>query len=401
MKKQSWWQLLSIQAGGTLCLPVIMMGQLICQKYGWLAACLCLGIGNLFLLGIGLLLASLSTHRPKSTVEQAASYFGNKGRILFASLMIFSMLGWFGIQLNMMSLSLGHLFEMMGIVLNPLFLNISIGIAMSCVMCFGMKAMKWLSNLTSPLMGLTLLYAIFFSTGTFAPIAPLSISFLGGVSLIIGANIAAVIDLPTFFQYAKSKRDAQICIWLLFGLIVPFIEGVGIFLTVMTQGASILGVLQSGGGMLWNIWVSCFVIFAGWTTNNANLYSAIASSYSLPGKLPSIGRTLALGLLGILFACLNPLGNIEAILNMIGISVGGMGAVMISNFLLEKKYKTPSWISFLSWILGVTLGISSAAFGVFITGVPAFDAFITASVSQIILSFIFGERYIYETNNSQ
>ena len=83
VKKQSWWQLLSIQAGGTICLPVIMVGQLVCQKFGWLAALLVVGLGNAFLLIIGYLLASLSTYRPQSTVQHAANYFGNQGMNLY------------------------------------------------------------------------------------------------------------------------------------------------------------------------------------------------------------------------------------------------------------------------------------------------------------------------------
>src|SRR5690348_15044531 len=69
VKKQSWWQLLSIQVGGTLCFPIILVGALLCQHYGWLAALCAVVCGNIFLLIGGYFLASLSTFRPQTTVE--------------------------------------------------------------------------------------------------------------------------------------------------------------------------------------------------------------------------------------------------------------------------------------------------------------------------------------------
>lgn len=400
VRKQPWWQLLSIQAGGTICLPVIMIGQLVCQKFGWLAALLSVGLGNLFLLAIGYLLASLSTYRPQSTVEHAASYFGERGKLLFASFMMFSMLGWFGIQLNVMSLSCEQLLNMFGIATTYHVRNVGIGIIISAVMCLGMKAMKGLSYFCAPLLGLTLLYATCFSEGSLPSVAPLTISWLGGLSLIIGANIAAVIDLPTYFRHAKSGKDAKICILMLYGIIVPFIEIVGIYLSAVTGGDSILDVLQKGHGALWMMWVSCFVLLSGWATNNANLYSSVTSSYSLPGRFSPIIRTLILGIIGTAIACFNPLGNIEHILDLLSVTIGGMGAVILANYLLERsnsKYRNLPWSTFASWLSGIIIGIFSFFFHGLTTGVPAFDAFVTSFLIQITFNLIYQRVRTYET----
>lgn len=399
VKKQSWWQLLSIQAGGATCLPVIMVGQLVCQKFGWLAALLGVGLGNAFLLVIGYLLASLSTYRPQSTVQHTIHYFGNQGRFLFASLMLFSMLGWFGIQLNVMSLSSEQLLNRLEVSPPPLFLNIGIGILLGSVMCLGMKAMKWLSYFSAPLLGITLLYALFSTRGPVPTADPLTTSWLGGLSLVIGANIAAVIDLPTFFRHAQSGKDARICIFLLYGLVVPFIEVVGIYLCAITGGNSILEVLQAGHGTLWAMWISCFVLLSGWATNNANLYSAMTSSYSLPGQFTPTMRTLTLAAIGIVIACFNPLGNIEDVLDLLGVTIGSMGAVVLASYLLERsnlKYINTPWISILSWSIGITIGMSSSFFHWFTTGVPTFDAFLVSLLTQLILNTVYQRTESYE-----
>ncbi len=399
-KGQSWWQLLSIQAGGTICLPVMMAGQLICQKYGWPAALLGMGLGNLFLLVLGYLLAALSSHRPQSTVEHARFYFGKKGALFFASLMIFSMLGWFGIQLNIMSLGLQQLLGIMGHNIATLPINVCLGIIISSLMCGGMKAMKCMTHLSAPLLGLTLIYTMYYAQGTISQTEPLTFSWLGGLSLIIGANMAAVIDLPTFFRHAKSGIDARICIFLLYGLVVPLIEGAGIYLTAVSKGNSLLEVMQFGHGLLWLAWISFFVIFSGWSTNNTNLYSAVASSYSLPGNFNPILRTLFLGVVGTFIACLNPLGNIEDVLDIFSVAVGGMGAVILASYLLEinhKEIRTTFLISIISWSVGMAISFSCMFFHWFLTGAPAFDAFVASFILQWTLNFFYQRKVSYET----
>jgi purine-cytosine permease-like protein len=399
-QNQPWWVLLTIQAGGTVCLPVIMVGQLACQKFGWLPAVLAVAFGNLFLLAIGVTLASLSTYRPQSTVQHAVTYFGNQGKILFAFLMMLSMLGWFGIQLNVMTLSLQQLFGMLDITLPPLLLNFSMGMILSMVMCLGMQAIKWLSSLSAPLAIFTLLYAVLSTSGSMPRAEPLTFSWLGAISLVIGANIAAVIDLPTFFRHSKSERDARVCILLLYGIIVPVIEIAGVYLSAVTGGSTVLDVLQSGHNQLWMVWTCYFIIISGWATNNTNLYSALTSSLSLTSKLSPYMRTILVGAIGTGIACFNPLGHIEGVLDTFSVTIGAMGAVILTSYLIERisnNYKQESWISVLSWIVGVVIGLTTTVYEIFLTGVPAFDAFLAAAIIQFIVYKKWGA---YEITNS-
>lgn len=384
-EKQAWWQLLSIQTGGTICLPVIMIGTLVCQKFGWVAALLSVGTGNLFLLLLGYLLASLSTYRPQSTVEHAATYFGKTGKGLFGSIMILSMLGWFAIQLNVMSLSAAQLFSELGFSIPLLPLNIGMGLLISLAMCRGMNAMKNLSYMIAPLLAITLFYAAFTAEGVIPTRASLPISWISGLSLVIGANIAAIIDLPTFFKHAQSNKDAKFCILLLYGIVVPFLEVLGVYLFSILGGNSILATLQIGHGSLWAIWICCFVLLSGWQTNNANLYSSMTSSCSLPGNFPMWVRAMALGGVGTLIACFNPLSNMESVLDFLGVTIGAMGAVILANYLMERtttNYTPMPQLSLLSWSIGVAISISSVLFQGWTTGVPAIDAFFASFLAQ-------------------
>jgi purine-cytosine permease-like protein len=100
--QKSWLQLTSIQVGGSICLPVMMVGHVLSKNYGLYTALIAIMLGNLVLLTLGLAAASIGAKARKSTVEQAAFYFGDQGSAFFALLMICCMLGWFAIQLDLM-----------------------------------------------------------------------------------------------------------------------------------------------------------------------------------------------------------------------------------------------------------------------------------------------------------
>jgi cytosine permease len=395
-KKQSWWELLLIQTGGAICLPVIMVGGLIYQRFGWTHALLSIAIGNLFLLILGYLLASLSAYRPQSTVGHATNYFGKAGKWLFGFIMILSMLGWFAIQLNVMAISLAQFFSKS--FLSPSFFsfNIAIGLIISCTMCFGMKAMKTLSYISAPLLGLFLLYAVFSADKVPFSITFLPTSWISGLSLVIGVNIAAVIDLPTFFRHAKSSKSAKLCTLVLYAIVIPLIEIGGVYLFSMIGGN--FDALLIGNGSL-----CCFILLSGWQTSNANLYSATTSLRFLQRNAPTWASAMILGAIGTLIACYNPLGNIEYVLNLLGITTGSMGAVIAINYLLERvatNYRKIPLLSLVSWFIGVVISLSSLLFPGWKGGALAINAFLGSSIAQVILHLIYQRKKVYESVNN-
>lgn len=392
VKPQAWWQLLNIQTISTLSLPVIMVGQANCQKFGWAKALFGVYLGNFFLLIVGYFLTLLTINRPQSTIEHATDFFGKHVRILFASLMIFSMLGWFGIELNLMGLSLQQLLSMGGFHFSHLFLNIIFGLILAGIMSFGMQTLKWISNITVPLFAFTILILILFVKDlTYLP-RHTNFSYFGGAGLIIGANINAAIDLPTFFRHARSGMDAIITILLLYGFVVPLVESLGIYLFLKTGSASVLESFQAGQGLIWVLWINLLTLILGSATNTTNLYSALTSSYCLVSTFSFKIRIFILGFIGIFISCLNPLENLESMLNVFGISIGSMGSVILSSYVLEKMHvndKRSSSFSLCSWVLGVIIGFVSYCLDWSKTNIPVLDAFIAAFFSNLVLNYLF------------
>lgn len=380
VKKQSWRQLLIIQAPAAVCLGNILLGQILYEKAGWLEAIFSILLGNLFLIFIGILFSLISTRLRQTTPEHAAYYFGNRGNTAFALLMMTAMMLWFGIQLDTIHMSLQELTQTS---LPSYLIHLGMGCLIALATLKGIKALKWVSNLIGPLLFITLLIALFWPRSTSMPPAPpLSLNWLKGASRIIGGNIAGAIDIPTYFRHARSEKDGKICIVLLFGLLVPIIQFAGVYLSSLSPDTNILQILQPGLGSLWMIWICSFVLLSGLSINNLNLYSTIASSFSLPMRLTFGQRSVLFGLLGTLIACLHPLDNIEFFLDLIAIFIGGMGAVISANFIFDQGNGQFPY-SLLSWFIGCSVGIISSLFPNLLTGVPIFETFVVALLLQI------------------
>src|SRR5262245_41546584 len=101
MTTLTWKQLASIEVGGAICLPVIMVGHKLCSTYGWKSAFLGIVIGNLILFAMASLTVFMSVRHRDSTPENAKRYFGQQGVKLFSILLMSAKLAWFAVQLNM------------------------------------------------------------------------------------------------------------------------------------------------------------------------------------------------------------------------------------------------------------------------------------------------------------
>lgn len=144
---------------------------------------------------------------------------------------------------------------------------------------------------------------------------------------------------------------------------------------VRSQG--LLQLLQPGAGLL----ISSLFILSGWSANNANLYSAVeAFSMKLFGET-HISDSAA-GAIGTLLACMNPLQHMVPLLELIGVALGAMGAIMVTQYLCGSADTPPSTkLTCSSYGLAVLLGaLSNGTF----TSSTVLDACLIAALVQLI-----------------
>lgn len=395
-ENSSWWQLLCIQVGECICLPLIMIGQILGEKYGWQIALSTICAGNAILLLIALVYVCMIAEKRLPTIEYTIETFGKKFHFLFGMLITCSLLGWFALQLNVMSITLQRLFQALELELNFFSsngLNIILGLFFSLFMLGNIKTVRITAVLCVPTLTMILIFALLrMDSNATAPL-PLS-SSLEGISLIMGYHIFHVVDLPTFFQHSKSRKDSILAILLLFGITLPLLEGLGIYLSYAAAGTTILDLFTPGTDIAWYPLAALFLLLSGWTTSNTNFYSAVINSVYLLPKWNFKKRTIFLGFLGALLACLNPIEHFDFLLKFLGIALGSMGAVILSEFLLGIN--SGSLRPMCAWLIGICIGFFTLAEFFTLTQAPSLDAFITAYMVCLSLT----KRDIYERNPS-
>lgn len=379
---QSWRRLVSIYGCGAISLPVIMIGQEVALQSGWLAAAAAILIGNGFLLLLGLASSAMAVTTRKSTAEIILQFFGKKGAALLAQIFILCMLAWFAIQLNVMALGLLQNFSWPAATgTSFVACNIFIGLVITVLAGYGIKAIGYLANLSMPLLLASIAAASFMaessSTGlenTASWLTPV------GISLVMAASIAVVVDMPTVFRLAHNKREGALAAGLYFGIILPLVEGIGVYLAVANPDASIVAALSRPEGGLWNIWIAIFLLLSGWTVNNSNLYSAAVSMQVALPRMALGKRTWLAGMIGTTLACCNPLLHLSAVLNLLGIAVGSIGGSLITAYLLCGKGEAPSagWM-LLGWASGLLMGNCVMLEWAGISGSALLDAYVASA----------------------
>lgn len=377
---QKWTQLSAVQIGGAVCLPIFIIGHALEKGYGLTSALFAIVLGNLILMCMGFVLAGASACNRKSTAECAIDIFGASGKAFFSLAMVIAMMGWYAIQLNVMTVSMKG-FLPQG---SELYCNLVLGILMTFFGLRGIKGLEVLSNYSLPVLIATIGFAVYMAGGGEEKEFERIFSY-SGVSFVIGAAIGAVVDLPTFFRHSRSQKDAFIAIAILFGVVIPILEGVGVYLSYHSFGDDIVAALMTAEpGLIWSLWVLLFLILAGWTTNNANLYSASVSMRAFFPGIGHNGRVLALGIIGTLMSCMNFLDHLENFLSVIGIILSAMGAVMVVHYLFDER--TDRNMSLLAWGIGAGAGFCSLA-GISFTEIPVLDAFAFSLISMGCLSW--------------
>lgn len=395
LAKQTWMELSSIQLGGVICLPVILIGHELAAKTSLGAALTAIVLGNALLFLLALISSHMAYESKKTTAENTGYYFGSMGKSFFALLIALTLAAWFAIQTAVMGRDLAHLLsDVFSIALPEISLNIISGFLMVACALFGIRGMTFLANSALPLMVATLAVALY-SAGSTSHETLTNERLYGyapeGLSLAIGAAISAVIDLPTFFRHAISKKDAMIASAATFLIGLPLIECVGVLLGFWTHSSSITEALLCSKHPLFKTWVALFILLAGWTTNNTNLYSASMSLQSAFRAFSERTCTCLIGGCALLLTSLPMLEHLSLVLDIAGIFIASMGSTVLTAYSLGRFFKgggSSLFANKMSFIIGVLCGSYTIFYGSLFSQIAIVDAFVGSSCTLITVQGI-------------
>lgn len=404
LQKQSWKQLASVQIGGAICLPLLLVGYELAKQGHPLTMLCAIFWGNLLLFGLAVIAGWMSHKRTFTTAEYASFYFGSSGRIFFALILALSMLGWFAIQTQCMGQDVYHLVHAFTheVSVQEIFWKQVFSFLLAVLMIggafWGLNFLTNMANLCIPLLLATIGYAVY-AVGAWDLHLTDTFSFWDGkgVSLVLASSMAATIDLPSFYRHADHPKAALWASITNYLIAMPFVQIAGMWLYYGTQAVTMSEALASPSSITWKVWVVIFMLLAGWTTNNVNLYSAHLSLTNL-SKRWSFSTTMGLtGFLGIALVFTPALAQFAQVLDLIGILVVAMGGVMLMAFVLEGYgLPTTSLMAWGAWSVGMISGLyafmCSSPFGsdapVLDAGIGAMSMLIGMQILIYILKFI-------------
>lgn len=338
-----WSQLLLVQIGGAICLPVLIIGRSLAHC-GLKHALISIVLGNLILAALAVCMSFVAIKYKNTTPEIVQRTLGKKAGGIFSLLFLINLIGWFGINL----LTMANMVSSRYFFNNPLHVRciiVGFGILITLSVIGGLQSLEVMAKYLLPF----LLWGMLKMTSSETYLALIdhkaTNSFdIFGMSLVISGLFTCVLDLPTYFYQAQSQKDGIIASLLLFLVVVPGIEIVGLGIGAPMSANDVPGQLfKDSIGWIGDAFL-VFCLLAGWTTNNCNLFSA-QTFFQRQSKVEQLSyrqRVVLMGIFGILCGLIGSLFSFEELLIFIStplIIAGVFLFVLIGkNLILERKY---------------------------------------------------------------
>jgi cytosine permease len=393
-----------------VCIPAFMLGGIAASSERLGTAILAVLLASAILTVISLATGLLGAHTRMSTAMTAKFTFGLQGNILMSILLFIGTFGWFGVQLEVFGQAIQGTVGILGNGASiPRFLPIIVGgVLMTLTATYGFKAIERLSVIVIPILLVLLIATLVkaFAGVSLAsvfgktPEQALPLGIL--ISAVAGGYAVGAVIQPDITRYSKSKGHAAG--GMVFGMMIgfPLVLIMAAFLFAASGQAQFADVMMAYHRGIWGIFALVVIVFATWTTNDNNLYSAALAFNSLFPKMKKWLLTVIGGALGTILALFGILGQFMNWLVVLGVTVPPIGAVLAIDFLLfrsdQYRYdnleKQPSVqiFSLISWAAGTAVGFLTFYKVFTFTTAPALDAIIVSAVLHFLLMLVSGHK---------
>ena len=398
-KTRNWFQMGIIIWGVAVCIPAFMIGGIIggATKLGTAIGVIL--IGSLILTLISLATGNAGAKTRLSTGMTAKFAFGKYGNILMALMLFIGSFGWFGVQLEVFGQAIGA-----AVSLPRWLIIIGGGILMTLTAMYGFRAIEKLTVFVIPILLILLVatlvkaYAGVSLADVFAKTPAKLMPFGILVSIVAGGYAVGAVIQPDITRYSKGFGHASGA--MVFGMMVgfPLVLIMAAFLSGAAGSAQFTTVMLKYNLGIWRAFAIIVIIFATWTTNDNNLYSAALAFNAIFPKLHKYYLTIIGGALGTILALMGILSHLVNWIMILGVTIPPIGAVIAVDFLLFKgsSYtydtidKLPSFrvLSYISWAAGTLVGFLTYYKVFTFTTASALDSIIVASIVHFILMLI-------------
>lgn len=342
-----------------------VFGGVIVYNLGTVAGLSAILIGNIVLFAYVGALSYIAGRTGKSFSLQAAATFGDRGRVIAAAFLATVVLGWFSFQIGLTGTTLHGALgwsAVLGAIIG--------GVLYTGVTIVGIRALSWLGMVAAPLFIVLAIVALFIGSSDTGTSLRQVMSYHGaGAALSFGAAVSIVIagfaDSGTmtadFTRWSSSGRSAVAATFTAFPVanfiayaIGGLVVAVGGSTDPANEGGGFLNLLTGHGALLSAAAVLFVFINLGSVASHC-LYNG-AVGWSGITRLGMRPVAVALGIVGLIVAATGVWAYFLDWLNLLGIFVPPIGAVLIIDQLLLRRGTATELgyrpTAFAGWIIG-------------------------------------------------
>lgn len=357
--------------------------------------------GSFIIFIVGWLMGSIGARTGFNSYLLVRLAFGDTGARLVNLAFSISLLGWFGINLNLFGRAIAGLSnDVLGVVPPELAVTIIASVLITVTTIIGFRAINLVSTLMIPVL---MLVALVFLAAVIGQEAELVISepemSLGdGISSIVGSIVIGCIIMPDITRFLTSSTGALATSGASYMVFQPFVMWVGASAALALATDDITTIMLTLG---LGLGAFAIIIAGSWVLNALNLYSAVLGVTASFPRVNARNTTILLGALGVTAGLMNILDSfIEFLFYLSIVFTPVAGVVIVDHFLVRQTHYAVDVVTdnqplnlpgLLAWFAGAAVALAgSERVIVSFTTVAAIDAMVISASLYLFLTKAFG-----------
>lgn len=356
-------------------------------------------VGNL-ILGIYAAALSLIAHKTGlNTVLLGRYCFGEYGSRLSDFVLGFTQIGWYAWGVATIAIVLTTLLHISESWQIPLMIIFGFGFCITA--SIGYRAMDILSKISVPLMLIFIAISFYQGLVDIGGIAELfniqptsSMTISAAITVVIGTFISGATQATNWSRFSKTGKVAVIATLIAFFLGNGLMVFIGAYGALIYKHADIVDVLVAQGFML----VAVLMLFANlWTTQDNTIYNFAAAGCNLFRTEKRKMITVAGAGIGTILAIFGMYNYLIPFLVLLGTFIPPIGAVIMTNYWFIYRSNPPklseavlpkyNYVGLSAYVIGSLIAYFSP-------WMPPIVGIISASVSYIILAYVFSSQQV-------
>lgn len=363
----------AVWLGFPMILTCAVFGGIVVYSLGFWMGMAAILAGNLILMAYVGLLSYQAGKTGENFGLMAARTFGSRGYRIPAAFLTTLVIGWFAFQTGLAGATLES-----GMGWNPTLIALIAGVGFVLATLLGIRALTFIGIIAAPLYLVLGIVAIVKASST--PGAANFTSYAGGAgatALSFGAAVTLVVALfadsgtmtADFTRWSRNGREGFLAAFSAFPVgntialtIGGVIVAMGAAVDPAANGGGFLNILIDHGGLLVPVAVAFVFINLGSVCSHCLYNGAVGWSQLTGMRMRTL--TVVLGAVGVALAVAGIGSHFEEWLNLLGVIVPPLGAVLITDQMLRRKGARgadQTWRAgpFLAWGVGAAAALAA------------------------------------------